>query len=222
MDILNNKITNILQINNKSLYTVICIHGLGANRYDLLTIYNMCNLNKKQHIKFLFLEAAYQYITFNKSHMRAWFDIYNLETLDLNINDIYQTINEISKVIMLENKKGIPNSNIIIIGFSQGAIIALSTLISIDIINPMAGIISLSGYIPDILYEKINLRYVNTPIMFAHGKYDNIIPIINAKQSFNYMKNFFPNIIYREYNMNHTICNSEINDISEFINKNLK
>lgn len=212
--------SKILEINDNidTAYTIICIHGLGANYNDLVPLYQELNLINKEKIKFLFPEAPIRKISVDDSITNAWYNILSTDITKYDdIHGITSSTNMIIDLILRENKKGIQNSKIILLGFSQGAVISLSTLINYKSNIPLAGVVLLSGYMPSFLKHYMTSNK-NTKVIMMHGKYDNIIPINYAIKSYENMSLYFSNIIWKEYDMNHTICNKEIYDLSYFIN----
>ncbi len=79
--------------------------------------------------------------------MTAWHDLKGLSSLDKETyNGIEDGVKIVEDLIADEIKSGIPSDRIILAGFSQGA--AMSLYVGLQYQQKLAGIISLSGYLP--------------------------------------------------------------------------
>ena len=215
--------TDIIEIlpTDEHQYSVIWLHGLGADGNDFESIVAFLNIDKKANIHFIFPNAPIQAVTVNGGmKMRSWYDIYELSSeRKVDIGGIYQSSEIIVQLIEQEVAKGISSENILLAGFSQGGVIALHTGLRYP--NQLAGILGLSTYLPTL--EELNSEAAEAnkaiPIMMAHGNADPIIAINTAKKVFDTLKaNNYP-IDWVEYPMEHAVCQEEIDDITGFINR---
>lgn len=94
-------------------------------------------------------------------------------------------------LIQAEIDSGILPNRIVIGGFSQGAAMSLFTGLTAKF--KLAGIVSLSGYLPleskldDLLKE--NDHNHQTPILMCHGDEDGVVPTNLGKMSYESLKN---------------------------------
>jgi len=105
---------------------------------------------------------------------------------------------------------------IVLFGFSQGAVMALA----LQALHPnaVAGVVALSGYFPvDYLGETIDLA--NRPVFIGHGTVDHIIPIESGRESCDALKDLGAQITYREYQMGHQVSEDEMADVRRWLNK---
>ncbi len=203
------------------LYSIIWLHGLGADGHDFEGIVPELKLHKAANINFIFPNAPIQAVTINGGmQMPSWYDILDA-TLARNvaINDIYDSSNNIVQFIQREIDKGIQAENILLAGFSQGGVIALHTGLRYP--QKLAGILALSTYMPTTEQLKSERAPENdaTAIFMAHGNLDPVIAPHIAKDAFNRLHAMDYQISWHEYPMQHTLCLEEIADISIFINK---
>ena len=109
--------------------------------------------------------------------MRGWYDIKTTNFCEMeDVKSITESSNLIHNYIDAEIKKGIRSDKIIVAGFSQGGAIALHSGIRYP--SKLAGILALSSYLP--LPENLGREASGNkeiPIIMAHGRDDNIIPI---------------------------------------------
>ncbi|WBF65423.1 MAG: prolyl oligopeptidase family serine peptidase [Candidatus Kinetoplastibacterium crithidii] len=198
-------------------HTIIWLHGLGADSRDSLQLLSYLNITKSK-LRFICPDAPKRTITINNnSIMRAWYDIKSSELNEnIDIRGIQDSEEIIRHLIQEEINKGIRSENIILGGFSQGSVISLYTAMNLNV--KIAAVICLSGYLPDIKYEKINNININTPFFVAHGLFDEVVPI---NKFYTYIselkKNGYYLITKKEYRHGHTVNEQELQDLRSFI-----
>lgn len=198
--------------NNKDKYLIIMLHGWGSDKYDLISLdFNIDNLH------YLSVNAPYEC---DSGFGYQWF---SLE--DMNINSIIKEIR--NNYIVLEKfieeqsiKLHIDYNHIFLLGFSQGAMMSLYTGIRLN--KKLAGIISLSGLLPDTIDNLKTSQIMKQNILLLHGTDDNVVPFnyfLDTKKLFDIL-NF--NIEACSINdLQHSINNEEIDIIKSFIERNI-
>jgi phospholipase/carboxylesterase len=201
---------------NPSSATIIWMHGLGADGHDFESVVQMLNL---PHIKFILPHAPYRPVTLNNGYeMRAWYDIFGLQSDsqqdEAGINSMQASINA---MIEAEIAQGIPSHRILLAGFSQGGAMALHTATRFD--QPLAGVLALSTYLPlkNQLKEKQHPANKHLPIWMAHGQHDSVITLSTAQSSKQTLEAAGYEVEWHEYEMPHSVCEEEINDIRNFL-----
>jgi len=197
---------------------VIWLHGLGADGHDFEPI--VPELRLKQAVRFVFPHAPVQPVTINQGmRMRAWYDIFQFGGGREDDKGIRASQQLIEKMIADEVKKGIPESKIVLAGFSQGGAIALQTALRYP--KPLAGVMALSTYLPiaATLAAERAAPNAQVPIFMAHGAYDDIIPIQRARDSKNFLEKLGYRIAWHEYPMPHSVCGEEVREISAFLTR---
>lgn len=205
-------------------YSVIWLHGLGADGHDFEGLIPDLQLTAKANIHFIFPNAPVQPVTINGGRaMRSWYDILEM-SLDsrADIAGIRQSAALIEALIQQEIDKGIPSINILLAGFSQGGVIALH--VGLTYPHKLAGIVALSTYLPTVEQLKIEHSIANhtTPIFMAHGIIDSVVAVESGKTAFDILKSMNYNIEWHDYVMEHSLCLEEIEHISTFINSIFK
>lgn len=202
------------------LYSIIWLHGLGADGHDFEGIIPELSLNNVEHINFIFPNAPVQAVTINGGmQMRSWYDILDASLdREVAIDDIYQSSAQLAQIIQGEIDKGIKTENILLAGFSQGGVIALHTGLRYP--QKLAGILALSTYKPTTDQLKTERAQANneTRIFMAHGTMDPVVHPHIAKDAFNRLKAMDYSISWHDYPMQHSLCLEEVSDISDFIN----
>ncbi len=218
-----NDALEFIEINPSNIAThcIIWLHGLGADGHDFEPIAAELKLNPAINARFVFPHAPVRAITLNNGmQMRAWYDLKSLELnrADQDPEGVVGSAKQVQALIGREIENGIPASNIVLAGFSQGGAIALLAGLTQD--TKLGGIIALSGYLP-LLPENANLldqSQVNTPIFMAHGKFDDVIRLNYAESSKELLvkSGFSPK--WQVYDVAHGLAMEEINDISDWLN----
>ena len=208
--------------NKQSDHSVIWLHGLGADGHDFEPIVGELKLNMP--VRFIFPNAPEMPVTINNGmRMPAWYDIkapqINQQQDEAGIEKSQRSI---LALIQREIDRGVKSNNIILAGFSQGGAVALHTALRFE--QPLAGIMGLSTYLPlaDKVEKDIQPANKNTPIFLAHGNYDQVIPVQLAEQTQQTLNSFGYQTEFNKYNMEHSVCAEEINDISDWINRCFK
>ncbi|MDP2903365.1 MAG: alpha/beta hydrolase-fold protein [Methylovulum sp.] len=201
-------------------YSVIWLHGLGADGHDFEGIVPDLHLTVAPHIYFIFPNAPSQSVTVNGGmKMPAWYDILGMALEnDVDVAGIYRSSASIERLIQQEIDKGIPSEHILLAGFSQGGVIALHTGLRYP--KKLAGIIALSAYLPTVEQLKSEGSTANyaIPIFMGHGILDAVVEIEHAKASFDALDALGYHVKWHDYLMEHSVCIEEIQHISAFIN----
>lgn len=199
--------------------SVIWMHGLGADGHDFVPIVPELRLPTTLGVRFIFPHAPVIPVTINNRYeMRAWFDIYEANiAARIDETGIADSVALINQLIAKEISRGIASEQIILAGFSQGAVIALMTGLTYD--KPLAGIIALSGYLPNAasVVKNGNPANRNIPIFIAHGTEDTVVPYALGKASYEALKEGTHPIEFRSYPMPHSVCGPEIQDIGQWM-----
>jgi phospholipase/carboxylesterase len=114
------------------------------------------------------------------------------------------------------------SSQVYILGFSQGAIMALDIAISSPV--KIKGIAALSGrLLPETTkYVADSSLLKKVKFFIAHGRSDNVIAAIESENARKFLLNNNVNsITYKIYDMPHTISNLELNDIRQWIQRSV-
>lgn len=201
--------------------SVILLHGLGANGQDFVPFIKELHLPAALPLRFVFPNAPTRPVTVNNGYiMPAWYDI-----LSLNINQradltgVGESVGEINRVIEHEIKRGIPADKIVLAGFSQGGVIALTTALRSNL--KFAGVLALSTYLPGAQDLVAGTDGVNkqTPIFMAHGTQDPIVPFMVGQEGYDVLKADGFNVSWHVYSVGHHVCQQEIDDIAAWLKK---
>lgn len=205
----------------KAQHCVIWLHGLGADGNDFAPIVPELHLPSKLNIKFTFPHAPVMPVTINNGYeMRAWFDIHHPDvSTKIDLAGIDKSVQAINDLIQHELNNGIEAANIMLAGFSQGAVIAMVT----GMLYPqrLGGVIALSGLLPHAatIAEQAPAASHGLPMFIAHGTEDNIVPFAFGEQAYTEIAGAGYPVEWHAYPMAHSVCREEISDISQWIQK---
>ena len=90
-------------------------------------------------------------------------------------------------------------------GFSQGGLVCLDFALFLD--QPLGGIFSIAGFMrhPKENVSRYHPSQKNSPILIAHGKDDDKVPVSAAENAYQQLKNQGANVELLLYNGKHKI-----------------
>lgn len=199
-------------------YSIIWIHGLGADGHDFEGITPALDLDQAG-VHFIFPHAPFQPVTINGGMvMRAWYDILEM-TLIRKVDElgIYASSEAIHKLVQMEIDNGIPAENILLAGFSQGGVIALHAGLRFP--QKLAGIVGLSTYLPTLPQLEAEAADANktTPILMAHGTADPVVAIQAGLMARDGLIAQGYQVQWMEFPMQHEVTYQEIDKVKNFI-----
>lgn len=204
-------------------YSIVWMHGLGADGHDFESIVPELRLKAEKHINFIFPEAPVRSVTINGGmRMRAWYDIVDLSMTKTDREGIKDSAASISQMLDEIIAGGLSPKHVILAGFSQGGVIALHAGLKYPV--RLGGIIALSTYLPTI--EQITVERSgasqSTPIFMAHGSFDSVVPVEYGRKAYEDLQDLKYPIEWHDFMMDHSVCGKEIARIAEFINRQFK
>src|SRR5450830_1382577 len=199
--------------------SIIWMHGLGADGNDFVPLVKELDLRGCPGIRFIFPSAGTMPVTINNGYvMRAWYDILVSDLVRReDESGLRASQAQIEALIAREKARGIPANRIILAGFSQGCAMTLQTGLRHP--EKLAGLMCLSGYLPlaGTTAAEANQANLATPIFMAHGRQDTVVVIARAEQSRDLLSTLGHQIEWHEYQMQHSVCQEEIDDIGQWL-----
>ncbi|MCL2207941.1 MAG: alpha/beta hydrolase [Fibromonadales bacterium] len=197
--------------------TVIWLHGLGADGHDFADIAPELGLPQGAAIRFIFPHAPIMPVSINNGYeMHAWFDIIHMDLeQEPDIEGIEKSSKLIDELIDAEIEKGISSEKIILIGFSQGGVIALHTATRYG--KKLAGAASLSAFFPTAQTMPLNAVNSKIPVFFGHGNFDNVLPAELSQKAFEFLLANGNPVERYTYHMQHSVCMEELQVLGKWI-----
>jgi len=197
---------------NDPRWSVIWLHGLGADGNDFLPIVPQLVQQEWPAIRFVFPHAPVRPVTINGgAPMRAWYDIRDLDLSNrADAEGVDASVALVEGLIAREAERGIPAARVLLAGFSQGGAITLAAGVRRQ--TPLAGLIALSTYLP---LGTATLRSMvpaarAQPIFMAHGLHDPIVPYSGGKRSRDALRDGGFQVDWHAWPMAHEVCAEEI------------
>jgi phospholipase/carboxylesterase len=199
--------------------SIIWLHGLGADGNDFVPIVPELHLPGNLGVRFVFPHAPVRPVTINGGMaMRAWYDVRNMDLRrEEDAAAIEESASIIEQYIATEVNAGIPSTQIILAGFSQGGAMALHTGLRYP--SKLGGLLALSAYLPlpERFLNEASPANKTTPIMMCHGTYDQVIPVSAGKQSCDFLKQTGYTVNWHSYPMEHSVCLEEVQAIGAWL-----
>lgn len=195
---------------------VICLHGWGANQYDLMALASALDLSDCQ---FFFPDAPFPHPQMPSG--RQWYDLMAIATGEMGWESLVDATPaglEDSRdrlrawLLDLADGAGVPPAKTVLTGFSQGGAMALDVGRSL----PLAGIVTYSGY----LHQRLGPGdwADGPPLLVMHGRQDPVVPLPAARATRDALKLAGANLRYREFEpLGHAIAPEELQAARAFI-----
>ncbi len=201
-------------------WSVIGLHGLGADGHDLKGIVPELSLPPVP-LRFVFPHAPVMRVRINGgAPMRAWYDVALADlTRFPDIEGMRRSVGYVQALVKREEERGVPQSRIILAGFSQGGLIALLTAFGSPRI--FGGVLALSTYLPE--DSDLSLTDNSTPLLMIHGTEDPVVPFPVGKRTFERLKGLGSRGTreWSQFAMGHTICLPEIRVIGDWFSERM-
>lgn len=116
----------------------------------------------------------------------------------------------------LAEETGVPCSRTVIGGFSQGAVMSYALALGKGRPSP-AGLLAMSGFIPEVDGFELNLERPGLPIAITHGTLDPIIGVEFARRARQRLEAAGNRLLYREFPLGHGIDPAVLPDLRAWL-----
>ena len=207
------------QTRPKPAWSVLWLHGLGADGHDFAPIVPELVRPDWPGLRFVFPHAPVRPVTINNGvPMRAWYDIRNL-SIDQRADEegLRASMAEVDALIARERDRGVPASRLLLVGFSQGGALALASGLRRE--SAVAGIACLSGYLPlaDRTAAELTPAGRATPVFLGHGRQDPVVALGLGTRTRAALEGWNVPVTWRDYPMPHSVCAEEIRDLGDWM-----
>lgn len=194
---------------------LILLHGVGSNEQDLFEIAPLLDE------RFLILSARAPLTLAPNSF--AWFHVkftpsgslINAEEAEDARQTVVRYIDE-----MVDEYRADPK-RVYLLGFSQGAIISLSVMLTKP--ELLAGVVGMSGRIlPEVKPLVVSPEQLKDfPVLVIHGVNDPVLPIQNGRATRDFLSKLGIDLTYREYQMAHQVSETSLADVRSWLSLQL-
>ena len=202
-------------------WSVIWLHGLGADGHDFEPIVPELLRRDWPAIRFVFPHAPVRAVTINNgARMRAWYDIKDFDLANrADEAGVAESITQVEALVAREVERGIPRGRIVLAGFSQGGAITLAW--GLRTMQPLAGLVGLSTYLPAAqnVAEFARAEASEQPVFMAHGTQDPVVPVQAGHYSADLLQQRGFDVDWRTYPMAHQVSAEEIRDLGDWFSQ---
>ncbi len=187
--------------------TVILMHGLGDSADGLEDIVTLWG-DEFPHVKFILPTAKEMQITiYMGQRATAWYDIVHLaDAVEEKDRDPSKGLDEskafIQSLIEDEIHSGVLLSRILLMGFSQGGAMTLTTGLQLTLSEEvltratrenrypphLAGLLVMSGYLPKKYAFSLDSRSAEVPVLHVHGAADPLVSLTYAEKTKHFLE----------------------------------
>jgi phospholipase/carboxylesterase len=201
--------------------SVVWLHGLGADGHDFEGLVPLLGLPR---VRFVFPHAPVRGVTINGGLlMRAWYDITRFDGNEggEQASHVRASADLVEALLARERERGVPSTRTVLAGFSQGGAMALH--VGLRHAEPLAGVMVLSGYevLRDTRDQEATPANRPTPVLFAHGRFDPLVPIGRAKRTYEALAAEGRPVAWHEYGMGHEVCAEEVSLVRDWLQRRL-
>lgn len=203
------------QLEKKNDKVLIMLHGYGSNYNDLISLSD-------------FFGDDYLYISIQANHSLdpnsyCWWSLHfdSDHTLKSDFDQAKYSVENLNKFIQKEiiTKYNINNKNIILLGFSQGAMLAYA--LSLNFYDIYKKVVGLSGKIQEeIIKPASNDKYKDHKFYCSHGIFDQTIPITYARKASDWFEKNKINHQFHEFDSQHNLCMENIEAVKNWLKIN--
>ncbi len=199
-------ITRIYATSDHPKKAIIGLHGWTGNEHVFEPVAKMMKI---EHAKWYFPRAPYRsdlgkgYTWFSGDDEKGW--------------DLEKTWIGLHKLLADIQKEGFARENIFLIGFSQGASLAMEFALRLPF--AIGGIIPIAGFIKfmDVLEKEGTAQSGDTPVLLLHGDHDDVIPHHASEKAHAFLEKRGHQVHLEIYNAPHKISFKTTPLVQEFI-----
>ena len=201
---------------------VIWLHGLGADGSDFAPLVPHLDLHD---VRFVFPHVPSMPVTVNGGYvMPSWYDIKTFDRVPdrEDADHVRLSAERVRALIAREVERGIPETRIVLAGFSQGA--ALTLYAGLRHPRPLAGLVVLSGYLvlEDALEREVTDAGRRTPVLFGHGTDDDVVIVAAGRLAHDRARALGVATEWHDWPMGHGVSPEEIAVVRRWLHQRLR
>jgi len=183
-------------------------------------------------VRFVLPPAPVRPVTLNGGYpMPAWYDIQGLgDRLQEPAEGAEDSREVWSQAVEAEASRVGGRDRVVLGGFSQGGAMALYTALRGDMLPFVAGVVCMSGYLPNqaalaatLTPERRPLALRELPVLLCHGRRDAMVAVDAARRTRDALQALgLERVELREYEgMGHEVCEDELGDVADWLREAL-
>ena len=203
--------------------SVIVLHGLGTTGSDFAPLLCDMDLGAVGPVRFVCPNAPVRSVSFNRTDMHAWYDAIPPDARRQAVQPadeegLRASQRIVQALIEREEGRGMPSERIALMGFSQGAVLALHAGLRAP--QRLAAVVALSGYLPlgaRTLQSESSAANQRLPIFLAHGEQDEVVVIDRARTARTNLQAMGHLVDWHSYPMGHEVDDTELADLGAWL-----
>ncbi|BGP16366.1 hypothetical protein JCM10213_004908 [Rhodosporidiobolus nylandii] len=212
--------------------TAVVLHGLGGNANDWPFVQTLSA--RYPYVRWVSPSADYLNVTVrNGESTRGWFDIETFEDLYRNedVAGYAHSQQQLNRLVAEERQRLVAKGKaprIAMMGFSQGGVMTLLSLLTAETAERFEAGIVFSAYLPlkDQIEELISPAALDTPILWSHGRADPYLTYQNAVSGIRQLrrsrKAHLRRLTFKGYDgVQHSWGNEELADMANWFGQNV-
>lgn len=185
---------------------IFTLHGKGSNER------NMFSLTEPLAGRFIIIGIR------GDLPLGAGFQYYELKSLGNPIRELFdEAVRKLEAFIdYASGKYAIDPSRRYVLGFSQGAILAMTLALTLG--DRLKGIVALNGYVPAFVKTDYRLRSVEQVSVFiSHGEFDRVFPVQIGQETAAFFNTLNDRTVFRTYPSGHEVIESNRQDLLHWL-----
>ncbi|MGH2436168.1 MAG: alpha/beta hydrolase, partial [bacterium] len=190
---------------------LLLLHGVGSHEADLFML--------APHLDERFLIVSARAPHTLAPGMYAWFEV-QLDPVTPVINPEQAEASRQILVQFIDEVVGAYNADpggVFLMGFSQGAIMSLSLLLTQP--EKVSGVVAMSGRVlPEVLPKMAPPEAMTgIPVLVVHGVADPILPVHHGRGIRDLLAKMPVDLTYKEYSMAHQVTQESLSDVAAWL-----
>ena len=193
-------------------YGVILLHGRGSDGTEMRPVFSSLYLRKSYA---LFPHGPFEIM----QSRRAWYtQFWNVNPTE-NLQEISHSFGIVEQCLDEFKRHNIPESQIALIGHSQGANLLLEFVV--DNPRPFKAVVAMRGcFLGNIDVDRQFASDLSgIKFVINTGRNDPYIPARKTDQACDNLKEMGGEVFHRNYKTSHGICQAELNDLRKLFHK---
>ncbi|GAA5824292.1 hypothetical protein JCM5353_007010 [Sporobolomyces roseus] len=211
--------------------TAIVLHGLGQPNYEVPFIRRM--RDQFPYVRWVSPTADTLDVTVRDyESTSAWFNIETFDDLSQgeHLNEFVHSQRQINELVDQERAKMIEEGKeprIALMGFSQGAVMTLLSMLSSNATDRFEGCVALSAYVPllDHLNDIVTPESKDIPLFWGHGQLDPYLTVDLAESGAELLKSDRIGLRKFEFhtyeNLDHIWSEKELDDMAAWFKRTI-
>jgi phospholipase/carboxylesterase len=194
---------------------LVLLHGVGSNETDLFSL--------APYLDARFFVASARAPVVMGYDAFGWFNIeFTPAGLVADVAQARASLRQLAVFVgELVDAYSVDPRRVYLMGFSQGAMMSLSLMLSQP--RMVAGVVAMSGRLPSELLAEVRDAdaFAGLPVFVTHGTFDEVLPVENGRAIRDALSKLPVALTYREYPMAHEVSEDSLRDVTEWLTRTL-